>query len=209
MRLLDAPQINRRLDAVFLSEFRIAECGIRRNGVSLQCWKPLRRVRGQQQAVAMHHARHRQHHVALGERSREQISLHQHRSFSRQQNYLLRTFDALGGDFQIQVASEANDTSGNSERARIGVDFVDQASIELDACQRELLQRCKRRTAGTKATARKATTMNATLNVAPIPIRRRGRATRSVPGGAFQFAVTEAGTPEVDAHSARPMRARM
>jgi hypothetical protein len=84
----------------------------------------------------MDDARHVLHHVALGQRPGEQIALHHHRTFAQQQGNLLWPFDALCGDFQVEVSRETNDASGNRERPGIDVDFIDQASIELDTRER-------------------------------------------------------------------------
>ena len=67
---------------------------------------------------------------------------------------MVRAFDAFGGDLEAQALTHGDDGAGDRLRARAGIDGGNQAAVELDAGQRQGLQRGQRRVAGAEVIQR-------------------------------------------------------
>ncbi len=67
---------------------------------------------------------------------------------------LFRAFHALCRDFQPQALAHVDDRCGNHGQALTRVDTLDQGAVELDAGQRQHLERCQRGVPGAEVIQR-------------------------------------------------------
>ena len=90
------------------------------------------------------------------ERPRHQVTLHLHAAIIEQQAELRRPLDALRRDLQAEAVTQPDDGTHDRRRATAVVDRRDQAAIDLDARQRQALQRRERGVAGAEVVERDA-----------------------------------------------------